>query len=173
MLLHEDNLLLFDRRRIDFAGLLDGDALDTANWTKANSAIVANAALDPNGRLRADKINGSGSNVTHYAQQSYTFAARPYKFDDWLQAGEVTWAALAANTNKTCYFNLASGLVGTATNCVGEIIDRVANWYRCRITFTPSAGASTVQIFLASGDGGGQFAGSNSQGLYSFGAGIE
>lgn len=153
-----------------------GEAFDSASWTKLDTArdiVTAHQLANPvNGRRNADALKAYTSNSTHGVTQAATLTAAPYNLSCFFKAGAKTWAYLSSSTaSASCYFNLSTGVLGTATSCTGSIDDWGNGWYRCAITFTGTLAAHTLCIQAADADTDNAFAGDGSTiSCYLFGA---
>ena len=138
------------------------EQFDNAYWTKYRATIKANAAIAPSGELTADLFvaEQTGSSQTHIVQsasQAYT-SGTAYTFSIFVKpagfskirisaANTLTWAA-AADYDLSGSGSV-SGVTGTASAAaVGN------GWFRCSLTGTAGATASTpTYVFLDNGSG--------------------
>lgn len=164
---------------------LQREQFDSGTWGKAFSSTSANAATAPDGNVTADKLIEDGTAAsTHYIQQGIAEATFTdnvsIAFTTYVKQGERTWVHLRArtkaNTYGGCYFDLANGVVGTATGgATGTIVSASNGFYRCRISFNISTGATLPLffIFIAEADSTITYDGDGSSGIYLWGAQIE
>jgi hypothetical protein len=153
------------------------EQFDNVIWTKVRATVTANATTSPNGAVNADKLVENTDNNTHYVEISPTVTAVAHSFSVFLKAGERTWARLVV-VDGAAYFNLSTGAVGTVS--AGSVslsaltpVNMGNGWYRCTVVFTPSAGAATLQVRLATSDGGQTYTGDGTSGIYVWGAQLE
>lgn len=158
-------------------------------WTNSFSTEVTNSVTSPDGTQNADSIVEDGTAAAgHGMQQSVSAASNTaYTLSQFLKAGTRTWAYLqlddGAGVNRcTCFFNLATGAVGTAANngtgsgATGTIEDFGNGWYRCRLTGTPasaSTGSVMSRIRLSTGDTTLTYNGDNASLIYAWGAQLQ
>jgi hypothetical protein len=75
------------------------------------------------------------------------------------------------------FFDISQGVAGSANNCTSEIADVGNSWYRCSITFTPTAASSAFSalIGLATTDTGTVqvYTGDGESGIFIWGAQLE
>jgi hypothetical protein len=90
----------------------------------------------------------------------------------YAKAAERTWVAVGNTSDgQLAHFNLANGTVGTLAGGATATITNVGSgWYRCAVTFTPTAGSRTLAIWLASADNTLTYAGNGNSGVYIYGA---
>lgn len=156
--------------------LASGEAFDSSNWTKLDTArdvVVAHALANPiNGKRNADSIAGFTTSTTHGVTQAVTLTSARYNFSVYLKSDAKTFAYLSSSVGSvSCYFNLTTGAVGTAANCVGQIQSMGNGWYRCSIDFPGTAASHTLSIQPAASGSSTTYAGDGSTvDLYMFGA---
>lgn len=122
------------------------ELFDNAAWSKTNITVTANSTAAPDGAATADTLTASVTGSTHATQAATIAAASTNTFSVYVKPSTTNWARLrmigGANTNIV-YFNLATGVVGTATAPGAEItafsggIEAAANgFYRIRAVVT-------------------------------------
>lgn len=143
---------------------------DAAAWSGLEKE--ANVAIAPDGTMTAAKISAPGRNQYRYV----TFTAQQQVFYRYLKAGEASTAYLRAyHSGQTIYsgaeFNLATGqVVGTPIHATASIAPVGGGWYRCSITFTPTAtSGGYVYTYVGSLYSGVE----DGQGIYAWGAQLE
>jgi hypothetical protein len=155
--------------------LLRSDEFSDAVWTKTRSSVTANAATAPDGTVTADSIiEDSTASNTHEVLQNVivSSSADDLCFSVALQPGTRTWAQLylteaGGATSVSCYFNLSTGVVGTANtganwaNLRTSVRSAGNGFYRCVILARKTNAATTITcgIRLATGDGGASYTG--------------
>ena len=156
------------------------EQFDHPNWTKTSSTISANATTSPDGTVNADKIIASVSASTaHTVAQTITLALNTtYTVSVFAKKAELDFLALNIYSGTTSYwtwYNLATGVIGTATgNQTRSITDFGNGWYRCTLTVTTAAsGSPNIAIFAAQVNGALAFVGDGTSGIFLYGAQAE
>lgn len=148
-----------------------------ASWLANNSTTASSASISPDGSSGVFTAIPSAGNTTHqlYHQTGVAVTAVPYTFSIHAKANGYTQVRLAdVSTGNGVWFNLSAGTVGTATaGFTGRIIPLGNGWYRCAITFTPSAGTQNYGIYLGNNTESASFAGDGTSGLLVWGAQLE
>ena len=148
-----------------------------ASWLANNSTTASSASISPDGSSGVFTAIPSAGNTTHqlYHQTGVAVTAVPYTFSIHAKANGYTQVRLAdVSTGNGVWFNLSAGTVGTATaGFTGRIIPLGNGWYRCSITFTPSAGTQNYGIYLGNNTESASFAGDGTSGLLVWGAQLE
>jgi hypothetical protein len=155
------------------------EQFDNGYWTKSNTTVTANAAVAPSGELTADLITAdqTGGSTSHNCPFAFTsgntytlsvFAKAAGYNKLWLYRGNpATWEGVAT-------FELTGS--GTVSNVTGSAsIESVGNgWYRCSVTGTAGATATTSLLFgLDNGDGTLVYDGDDYSGVLLYGAMME
>jgi hypothetical protein len=149
------------------------EAFDNAAWTKGGSSIVTGAQANPiNGLFNAQKLMEDTATSLHRLIVAATVTAIPYTMSVYAKAAERTWVAVGNTSDgQLAHFNLANGTIGTLAGGATAAITNVGSgWYRCAVTFTPTAGSRTLAIWLASADNTLTYAGNGNSGVYIYGA---
>jgi hypothetical protein len=167
--------ILIEEQRVNL--LTYSAQFDNVIWTKVRATVTADATTSPNGAVNADKLVENTDNNTHYVEISPTVTAAAHSFSVFLKADERGWARLVV-VDGAAYFNLSTGAVGTVS--AGSVslsaltpVNMGNGWYRCTVVFTPSAGAATLQVRLATSDGGQTYTGDGTSGIFLWGAQLE
>lgn len=89
------------------------------------------------------------SNTDGRIGQSITLPTGAYTYSVYAKAGTKNWVLLRVDgaSNRTAYFNLQTGVTGTATGCTSSISSVGDGWYRCSITYTDAI--TIVRIYVA------------------------
>lgn len=174
--------------KADFGGYLPESAmtnlcthsqeLDNAAWTKTRVTIDADSVAAPDGTTTADTIQEDGTaNETHFLTDTFVGAgSTAYFYCVWLKAAQRTWGNLLfwSPTDGTsgCYFDLATGATGTASNLDAYGIEDWGNgWFLCWAKDTrATAENQTVYIRVAEGDNDATFDGLSQDSIYAWGA---
>jgi hypothetical protein len=149
---------------------------DNAGWIKNASLVTANDTTSPDGYVNADKLIESSSTNGHFLIQSPTLTAAAYTFSVFAKAGERNWFLFRQHTlGLNASFNLATGTLGTIQSGLTASIEDYGNgWYRCSVTFTGTAAANTLRLYVTTADNNtSSYAGDNTSGLYLYGAQCE
>ena len=148
-----------------------------ASWLGNNSTVASNSTIAPDGTGNVYTATPTTGNTAHqlYHQTGVVVIAVPYTFSIYLKANGYTEAKLAdVSTGNGVWFNLSTGVVGTATaGFVGTIVSAGNSWYRCSITFTPSAGTQNYGIYIGNTTETAFFAGDGTSGVFVWGAQLE
>ncbi|HEY0626687.1 MAG TPA: phage tail protein I [Allosphingosinicella sp.] len=130
---------------------------DFASWaTKTGLTVVSNGLLAPDGTATADTLvedNANGSKVVFHSATK-TFTAGDVT-TTWLiaKAGTGSFIQLttsgALSTAIWANFDLANGVVGTASNATSLITPIGDGWFLCAITYTAPGSAGTVPMVVA------------------------
>jgi hypothetical protein len=164
--------------------LLQSEAFNTS-WTPVGlnafgSGSVANSTgtTDPFGATNSDYIQENASSGIHVILQTPAgqVSGTTYTFSCFAKSAERTQINFLNNAGGggNATFNLSAG---TATLGVGvsALIQNYGNgWYRCILTYTPTATANfNVQVRLADASGNTSYTGTGTSGVYVFGAQLE
>jgi hypothetical protein len=166
---------------------------DINTWgTKNNCTVSSNVIASPDGTTNADKVvSAVATGVNIHVQRALstntaTVDNTLYTFSAFVKAAEFTWCYLSfgseadtgTNTNtKACYFNLNTGVKGTAgSEVINPIITAFPNgWYRVSIVFNSLSGANAVRcrVGFADSDLDAVCDGDGVKGLYAWGVQLE
>lgn len=147
------------------------EQLDNAAWTKNRASISANSSAAFDGQMTADKLIEDGTSGQHFASEAFTFSAVEYTAFAFFKAGERS-VAVISQASFRANFNLATQTVtDTAGSPTSTSIKSYGNgWYRCSMTFTAAAGASTIVFGMSNATTGFSYAGDATSGIYLGGA---
>lgn len=143
-------------------------------WAKTRTSVSANAVVSPDGTQNADKVVEDTSANTHIIAQSSSWTSGvSYTVSVYAKAGERTQLRLRALTQTTwagqATFDLSTGQVSGITGSA-QIFNCGNGWYRCSVTSTALATASTgVGVYLML-NGSITYTGDGTSGLYLWGA---
>lgn len=155
---------------------LRSEVFDNASWTKADSTIVADAAVAPDGTATADRLVETATTAAHVVYQPVAVTAAAHTASFYLKAGERTWAYVrfAIAAGQGAWFDLSNGVVGTVEAGITATISNAGNgWYRCAVTITTTAASWFPQVNTATADNVSSFLGDITKGIYVWGAQVE
>ena len=151
-----------------------------AAWVKGNCTITASADISPDGTQNASLMVLNTTNGGHSAYQVVTLTAVPYTLSFYAKYYGQQYIQWFVNTGSVyCNYDLINGVTGTASGSgspVGSIQNVGNGWYRCSMTFTPTAGANPLQIFASNSltaTASPSFAGNGFNGYLVWGAQVE
>lgn len=159
-------------RRLRTNMLLRSQELDNASWTQAGAAVTANAVAASDGTITAEFVREDSSSGSHQINQAVTTVAGPATLSIEGKADARSWIGLgltdSGGTVRISYFNLGSGVVGTAgTGCTLSIVNLGGGWYRCIVTLASVfVGANRARVYLSTGDGNTSYTGNGASGLW-------
>ncbi len=155
--------------------LLYSEQFDNAYWVKTNSSVFLNNTASPDGKITAEKLIEDTSNNAHYIQKTISGGSATYSLSIYAKAGGRNWILLGwwdGAVNRSAYFNISSGSVGTISGSVSASITSVGNgWFRCAVTHTSAISVMYAQC--ATSDGVSSYVGDGSSGVYIWGAQLE
>jgi hypothetical protein len=87
-------------------------------------------------------------------QQTLSLSSNSHTFSVYVKAGTKNWVFLRADgtSNITSYFNLQTGVVGTASGCTPSIVSAGNGWYRCSISYVETTTSARIWVADADGD---------------------
>ena len=152
------------------------DQFDDPAWVKNSALINPNDTTSPDGNNNADKLIESTTTSGHFLTQSPTITATSYTFSVFAKADERNWFLFRQHTlGLNASFNLSTGTIGTVQSGLSAIIENYGSgWYRCSVTFTGTAAAHTLRLYVTTADNStSSYLGDGSSGLYLYGAQLE
>jgi hypothetical protein len=150
----------------------------TSAWTATNLTITGNSIQNPvDGRITASKLLETVTNGAHSVLHGTNaiVVSTSYQVSAYVRPNARSWVYLKyadGDVDHTAFFNVTTGALGTATNCVSSMSAQSNGYYLCQLTFTTSTsitptGALTIQV---STDGSTlSYAGDTAKGLYVWG----
>ena len=140
-----------------------------AAWTATNSTISANTVVAPDGTLSADSISETTATGTHRirtasisvsASTSYTctvYAKAGFGATRYFGIALSDSTSISTGARRSYIFDLSNGTAtstgGATWTLVSGSATAVGNgWYRCQITVTTDAGASTMYVSIGLAD---------------------
>ena len=148
------------------------EQFDNAAWTKNASSVTANAGVAPDGTTTADKLVENSATDFHSVRPTTSVGTigATETLSVYAKAAERSWFVLQLGSNKTAYFNLSAGTIGTTASGTTATITALANgWYRCSIAGERVATQGN-QIILASADNTASYTGDGTSGILIWGA---
>jgi hypothetical protein len=87
-------------------------------------------------------------------QQTLSLSSNSHTFSVYVKAGTKNWVFLRADgtSNRTSYFDLQNGVVGTASGCTASIVSAGNGWYRCSISYVDTTTSARIWVADADGD---------------------
>jgi hypothetical protein len=85
-------------------------------------------------------------------QQTLSLSSNSHTFSVYVKAGTKNWVFLRTDgtSNMSSYFNLQTGVVGTASGCTPSIVSAGNGWYRCSISYVETT--TSARIWVADAD---------------------
>lgn len=173
------------RRQTDKGLLIEGARTNLLFWSQKFDAEWATSRVTlttgfaaPDGTLTAWKATETTDTGTHAVSQALTVTATAHTYSLFIKAAERTLAIISHSTTNAVGVNLLTGattsLNGSPTNITST---KLANgWWRFAFTFTPSAGSTNMNIYVAddiSDWAERSYTGDNTKGIYIWGAQLE
>jgi hypothetical protein len=158
---------------------------DLGNWTNFNTTDSLNQIASPDGTTTADKVVENSSSTVHNIYQTghtNVVSGVDYTFCTFVKQGDYKWIQLSfALSNSTftandfANFDVNAGTVGTTgSGATATIEDVGSGWYKCSVTATAAASASSgATICLTDNTNASSrnpsYAGDGSSGIYVWG----
>lgn len=142
--------LLLEPQRTNL--ILQSSSFDNASWVKNEISISANSTTSPSGVVDADTLTANGTSNPHLVNQVFTLTSgTTYTCSFYVKKSTNNFVQLYSfNTTggQFANFDINSGVVGTLGTTTGSnptsSVQSVGNgWYRCSMTFTAAATASS------------------------------
>lgn len=152
----------------------------TANvWSFTAAGATANSIANPmDGRITASKFSETAILSTHEVFHSVVAQVTntTYIYSAYVRPNGRSWVYLNLDDGDlahTCFFNVQTGVLGTATNCTGNIQNVGNGFYLCSIQYTTSltvpATVTTIGIQTSTDGSTLSFLGDTTKGLYIWG----
>jgi hypothetical protein len=153
--------------------------MSNAWWNKANSTHNG-FTVAPDGSRTASIMNEAAANLEHSIARNFgaNLLAGNYTFSVYAKAAGRNWLRLEfwkSGTDRSAWFNLSTGAVGTLMNCKAQCTPVGDGWYRCSISGDLSDPTGTWYIFYtaALANEGSAYQGTSIDALYLWGAQFE
>ena len=148
--------------------------LTDADWVKSSLTVTGNAVIAPDGSMSADKLTESNGASYKKALQNFgaTLNATMHIFSIQVKSAGRDWVLLRSdNLSKGAYFNISAGTLGTDTSDNGASITYMGNgWYECSISLIMDGVSDRPAVYIAAGNGNGNYQGDGVSGIYVWGA---
>jgi hypothetical protein len=154
---------------------LRSEEFDNTYWVKANSAVIANQIISPNGTLTSDKLIASVGVSDHVLRSGFSITPNTnYTLTVFAKKSEYNFFVVRRiGSVIDTYFNLNNGTLGNVgSGVVASILNVGDGWYRCSVTFTPTTG-TVVDISLSNTNGVISYNGDGTSGIFIWGAQLE
>lgn len=170
--------ILLEGSRVN--GWTKSEKLDDAVWVKEFASVTANIGANFGGEGTGDLLVEDSTNnlhgfgrqpptMTDNTQQSVMVGTSFFGTRQWIRIRTTD----KGGTLRSTWFNVGAGTIGTTdaghTNVKieGPLGVLGAQGYRCSLSFNSASGGTTpiVQVYMATGDGGGAYQGDGTSGL--------
>jgi hypothetical protein len=167
--------LLIEEGRTNLATYSEDLALA---FTVERASVLSNNATSPDGATTADKlVEDTTATNSHRLTRQLNLSAIPYTFSVFAKASERSWIRMTlfdGTTSRQVWFDVSAGTIGTQSGATGQIASFGNGWWRCSITATGLAFASSqANIALATADNISAYTGDGTSGLFLWGAQLE
>ena len=156
---------------------LRSEEFNNAYWTKFNASISSNNSIAPDGTQSADKLLETTSNASHSVYKDLTVTPGVFTRSCYVKASERIFCVIRqfdGETNKSAFFNLQTGVIGTVDAGITANIESAGNgWFRCSVTYTTAETSERIQIGAAIVDGTANYIGDTAKGILIWGAQME
>jgi len=106
--------------------------VDQAVWANDGCTVTANATLAPDGTATADTLTAHATTAEHRIYQTISSGNHGKSF--FAKAGTASFISVSNGTAALCaVFNLATGVVSSATGVTATITPVGNGWYRCHV----------------------------------------
>ncbi len=146
--------LLLEPQRTNLA--LQSSSFDNASWPKTALTVAANSVISPSGIQDADTLTANGTLSFHsVVSSSISVTSTPQTASIYVKKNTNNFIQIAATAGiggMYANFDIANGVVGSVGTTTGSnptnAIQSVGNgWYRCSMTYTPTASGNTNVYF--------------------------
>ena len=167
--------LLVEEARTNLA--IYSEQFNDASWTKTDCTITANTVVSPDGLTTGDSITSSAGLLGRVVQTINQTTGMAYTFSTFAKANQYTFCQLritgtVVGAVTRAYFNLTTGAITGAANCIASITPVGNGWYRCSITYTTILTATASPRVYGQVDAA-DTVGDGTSGIYIWGAQME
>jgi hypothetical protein len=158
---------------------LQSQTFDNASWLKSRITVTPDVIVAPDGTTTADAIYETAVTNTHYANQAFAPNGQAFTVSVFAKGGlgrDWIWFRTinSSSVERTAYFDITNGIVGTVGAGLTATIQSVGTWYRCIVTTANSNTAVDGWGFgPASADNTNSYAGDITKGVYFWGGQLE
>ena len=134
--------------------ILQSETFNTT-WAVNGIVVTANTAANPlTGTTTADTITADAADNFHLITQGVTYAANETTVSVYVKANGYSWFVIDPSiASAFAYFNVSTGAIGiTGAASTASIANVGGGWYRCSLTFNPTAGAATLGFSIRNAD---------------------
>ena len=141
-------------------------------FTTIEITVAADSVAAPDGTTTADKITATAVENQHAVYRSLTVTTADWTHSVYAKDNGDGWVRIGTGVNYA-FFDLSTGVTGSALACTPEITSVGNGWYRCAITASLTAGALAFYVFTATGEGVNSYTGDGVSGIYIWGEQLE
>jgi hypothetical protein len=133
--------------------------------------VTNNAVSAPSGFTTATSVVEDTATGLHAIQSTAaTLSAVATTISVYAKPAGRNWIAIRCQAVTRAFFNISSGAVGVVDASSTASITNAGNgWYRCSVTFTPTAGAANVFVRMATADNVDSYTGDGTSGISMWG----
>jgi len=163
--------------------LTDSQDFERSAWSLSFATIQNDVAQAPDGTLAADRLKEDANNNIHrVSKTTNVVGSKEYTASAYFKADQRAFAGLYFADGFATFargFDLSTGateaISGTSSPTSWTITDVGNGWYRCTITATTNASATTGswQLRMGSASGTYSYLGDDTSGMYLWGAQLE
>jgi hypothetical protein len=160
--------------------LTNSEDFEASAWTKNGlnafgSGSTANSTVAPDGTTTADFLQENSAASNHGLSLSYTYAGGPHTLSVYVKAGgrsRIEISLDAADAQAYATFNLtgAGSTINVGTGASAVIAAVGNDWYRCAVTYAPTAGAKTIRTRSGNSANDYFYTGDGTSGIFIWGA---
>ena len=172
--------LLVEEQRVNFTNY--SDQFDNAYWTKAQTTIVPNVVIAPDGTLSGDLFypTVSGSDSTNRILKAAAIGSGSFTSSIYLKYAGFQWVMISApessSGNFKSWFDIINGVAGTiGSSVVNSNIQSVGNgWYKISVTSTSVSSVNQyIYVAVVDANNSSTVTANGTNGAYIFGAQLE
>jgi hypothetical protein len=153
----------------------------STGWLTVAAAVTTNTTNAPDSTATADTLVPNTASTTHYTYQTISMTSGvSYTMSVYVKASGYNRVMLRESTTLGLFviFDVVSGTVVSNNFATGTISDAGNGWYRCSMTVSAPATASTVMSVICMNNTGttyanATFVGDGTSGIFIWGAQLE